>query len=187
MNNNNNKQIKDELVKAIKVFVDRQYLVAKAIESMGLNLDLVGKYGSFSWTLDDEIIDLVNKNGIKSVPSELRDIVTERMSNNNSLLQTGTWYDENNNLWEFFLHGNGCRLTDSKTGEIIDWDCPRISRFDVSKFYRHLEWQIKVFPDNYSQLSLWLLDNGISGIHRLLRELILEGVIDKDNVVGLIK
>ncbi len=54
---------------------------------------------------------------------------------------TGYWGD--NNEWAYFLHGGGCRLTHTKTGEIIQWDAGSLRRFDWHWFVDYLNWLLK--------------------------------------------
>lgn len=48
---------------------------------------------------------------------------------------TGDW-----NGWEYFVHGEGCRLTHKQTGERIEWDAGNLNKFDKTWFVNHLEW-----------------------------------------------
>ena len=50
----------------------------------------------------------------------------------------GYWGQKNE--WEYFLHGGGCRLTHTITGEIVDWDAPDLYRFDPYWFAGWLAW-----------------------------------------------
>jgi hypothetical protein len=40
---------KNELKNALVYFIDRQQLVAQAMRDLGLNLDLVSKFGALAW------------------------------------------------------------------------------------------------------------------------------------------
>jgi DNA-directed RNA polymerase subunit L len=46
------------------------------------------------------------------------------------------------NDWEYFAHGNGCRLTHLQTGERIEWDGPNPKVFDIHWFLYHLDWRL---------------------------------------------
>lgn len=45
-----------------------------------------------------------------------------------SATQWGYWGQDNE--WNYFLHGVGCRLIHAITGEPIDWDVSDLDRFD---------------------------------------------------------
>src|SRR5258708_35574400 len=45
-----------------------------------------------------------------------------------SATQIGHWGQDNE--WDYFLHGVGCRLTHTITGEVIDWDASNVYLFD---------------------------------------------------------
>jgi hypothetical protein len=58
-----------------------------------------------------------------------------------SATQLGDWGP--NREWKYFLHGGGCRLTHTITGEMIDWDAPDLYRFDQYSFVIWLDWSLK--------------------------------------------
>ena len=78
--------------------------------------------------------------------------MAKRASERN-LSQRGIWRDDENNEWQYFLHGGGCRLTNMKTGEPIDWDCPDLNSYDKYKFLHHLEWQLSS-PERADKLAM---------------------------------
>ena len=49
---------------------------------------------------------------------------------------TGEWGE--NNEWEYFLHGPGCRLTHKVTQERLEWDLGSLRRFDKNWFVGYL-------------------------------------------------
>lgn len=51
---------------------------------------------------------------------------------------SGYWGD--NNEWKYFLHGGGCRLIHTVTGEPINWDATKLERFDKFWFLDYLVW-----------------------------------------------
>ncbi|MEP7285623.1 MAG: hypothetical protein ABI947_07645 [Chloroflexota bacterium] len=51
---------------------------------------------------------------------------------------SGHWGDDNE--WEYLLHGGGCRLIHTVTGEVIDWNAPNPYRFDSDSFVWWLTW-----------------------------------------------
>jgi hypothetical protein len=58
-----------------------------------------------------------------------------------SATQLGYWGQDNE--WAYFLHGRGCQLTHTITGEIVEWDAPDPYRFDPYWFARWLAWFLK--------------------------------------------
>jgi len=60
--------------------------------------------------------------------------------------------------WEYFAHGNGCRLTHLRTREPIEWDAPDPNEFNIGWFLNHLAWRLKNEPeDPYIKMcSNWL-------------------------------
>jgi hypothetical protein len=172
----------DELLEAIKYFVKRQELVAQALHDFGLDLYAISVLGTGGWTLGIEgakQLYEVNPNPL----SENFRTALQRMIEINSppLDQMGTWQDQNGEIWNYFMHGGGCRLRNPVTGEIIDWDCPSVIHFDVHKFCFHLEWQITKFPDKYPNLAAYLRKNDINTIaQKLIPELVNEGKLIHD-------
>ena len=55
---------------------------------------------------------------------------------------TGRGYWGQANEWQYSLHGGGCRLTHTITGEVIDWDAPDLNRFDPYWFVGWLQWYL---------------------------------------------
>jgi hypothetical protein len=53
-----------------------------------------------------------------------------------SATSRGTWGD-----WSYWLHGGGCRLVHSQTGERIEWDAPDLQSFDKNWFANWLDWR----------------------------------------------
>ncbi len=154
-------RVNSELKEALTYFIERQKLVAQAMTEMGLDLNEVAQYGALAWvsTLPPD------KNGkvVKSVDaySEYENSdneerqkwyqVAKRASERN-LPQTGIWHDSEQNEWEYTLHGGGCRLVNTKTGEPINWDPPDVNSYDTFKFMYNLKWQIS-FPERATKLS----------------------------------
>ena len=142
--NENNSQAKEELKNALDYFIERQKLVAQAMIDLGLDLNEVAKFKSAAWSSGSKLEG--NNSNSASVSSDNVQVqelfqVAKRVSERN-LSQSGIWQDYENNEWQYFLHGGGCRLTNRKTGEPIDWDCPDVNSYDKYKFLHHLEWQL---------------------------------------------
>ena len=49
-------------------------------------------------------------------------------------------YTGENNEWQYFFHGAGCRLTHTITQEPVEWDAPDVNAFDSYWFVNWLEW-----------------------------------------------
>lgn len=52
--------------------------------------------------------------------------------------QKGEWGD-----WQYFVHGVGCRLTHTETGEPLEWDLPDLRIFDRAWLYNYFEWYLE--------------------------------------------
>jgi hypothetical protein len=144
--NESQEQIKEELRNALAYFIERQKLVAQAMTELGLDLNEVAEFKSAAWSSgaklnrDDSQITMASPESENAYVKKLFQ-VAKRASERN-LSQSGIWRDNENNEWRYFLHGGGCRLTNVKTGEPIDWDCPDVNSYDRYKFLHHLEWQL---------------------------------------------
>jgi hypothetical protein len=53
----------------------------------------------------------------------------------------GRWGQENE--WDYYLHGGGCRLTHTISGEQIEWDASNLRHFDPYWFVNWLEWFLR--------------------------------------------
>ena len=153
--NENNSQAKEELKNALDYFIERQKLVAQAMIDLGLDLNEVAKFKSAAWSSGSKLEG--NNSNSASVSSDNVQVqelfqVAKRASERN-LSQSGIWRVDENNEWQYFLHGGGCRLTNMKTGEPIDWDCPDLNSYDKYKFLHHLEWQLSS-PERADKLAM---------------------------------
>jgi len=175
-------QIKDELLQAISYFVVRQELVAQALLDFGLDLNAVAILGSGGWTLGAEGAKQLSEATPNNFEDEFRTALQIMIDNKTPKInQTGSWQDKNGEMWNYFMHGGGCRLRHPTTDEVIDWDCPYTTHFDAFKFSFHLEWQIKKFPERYPNLVGFLSQNDINATeHYLFPELVNEGKLIKD-------
>jgi hypothetical protein len=81
--------------------------------------------------------DIVMRTFGEGSPELLRDLTLKFMRKP----QTGYWGE--GNKWEYYVHGGGCRLTSTKTGECIEWDVIDLKTFDWHWFVNHLEWLLK--------------------------------------------
>ncbi len=117
----------------IQRFVERQKLVLTAMQELRPNLLFLGSY-SGEWTSDT--IDEYRR-------------ATEKVAH---IPQGGYWGD--NNEWRYFIHGGGCRLVHTVTGEPINWDAPQVERFDRFWFRDYLEWLFDYEPANAAVTAL---------------------------------
>ena len=144
--NESREQIKEELRNALAYFIDRQKLVAQAMTELGLDLNEVAEFKAFAWSSgaksdkDDDQIPMAIPESENAYVKRLFQVAKQASERN--LPQSGVWQDNEDNEWRYFLHGGGCRLTNIKTGEPIDWDCPDVNSYDRYKFFYHLEWQL---------------------------------------------
>ena len=173
---------KDELLQAITYFVQRQALVAQALQDFGLDLDAIAVLGAGGWTIGFEGAKQLYQMLPQNFEDNFRNALQRMIENQTpSVNQIGTWEDKAGETWNYFMHGGGCRLINAITGEVIDWDCPDTTRFDRFKFAFHLEWQIQNFPNNYSHLTKYLSNGVLHSIeHMLIPELVNEGRLRKD-------
>jgi hypothetical protein len=137
-------KVKDELMNALAYFIERQKLVAQALVELGLDLNEVAEFKSAAWSsgtkLKGDNSHIASSSPENAQVQELFQVATRASERN--LSQSGIWQDHENNEWQYFLHGGGCRLINRKTGEPIDWDCPDVNSYDKYKFLHHLEWQL---------------------------------------------
>ena len=174
---------KDELLQTINYFVQRQALVAQALQDFGLDLEAMAVLGAGGWTIGFEgatdLYDGLPPNFEASFRNTLRRMIGKKTPRVN---QIGSWRDHEGETWNYFMHGGGCQLTNTITGEVIDWDCPDITRFDAFKFAFHLEWQIQNFPEKYPNLTKYVSHNDLQSVeHNLIPELVNEGKLKKDS------
>jgi hypothetical protein len=132
-----------DLREALKYFIERQKLVAKAMTEMGLDLDEVAEYGALAWASPDE---KSKENYEKFAQSESiwhrKVYQVAKRASERKLPQRGIWRDSEQNEWEYSLHGGGCQLRNIETGEPIDWDAPNVNSYTLMFFERHLLWQM---------------------------------------------
>ena len=174
--------VKDELLQSIAYFVQRQALVAQALQDFGLDLNAIAVLGAGGWTIGSEGAKQLYQTLPQNFETNFRNALQRMIENQTpSVNQTGNWEDKTGETWSYFMHGGGCQLINKITGEVIDWDCPDTTRFDRFKFAFHLEWQIQNFPDNYPHLTKYLSNNDLHTIgHNLIPDLVNEGRLKKD-------
>ena len=173
---------KDELLQAVTYFVQRQGLVAQALQDFGLDLGAIAVLGAGGWTIGFEGAKQMYQMPPQNFEADFRNALQRMIENQTpSVNQTGNWKDKAGETWNYFMHGGGCRLRHGITGEVIDWDCPDTSRFDAFKFAFHLEWQVKNYPEKYPNLTKYLRSNDSHSIvQNLIPDLVNEGRLKKD-------
>ena len=132
--------IRAELQGARAYYIQRQKIVAQALTDMGLDLHEIAEFGPQTWGAD-----LQNPASLPANP------LAERLARR-KLPQMGIWFDQQQNMWRYFLRGKGCRLINLKTGETIDWDCPDLETCQRGPFINHLLWQVSS-PERAGNLS----------------------------------
>lgn len=169
-----------ELYKAIAYFVERQQLVAQAMRDLGLDLEEVAKWGTAAWFSGQGTHEPHLYEGASDEEQELYNIMMRARVR--ELPPTGFWGDKDE--WEYFLHGNGCRLRNVNTGEPINWNCPNILAFDPYFFLHHLEWRIesRYREDELYHTRRWIEQHsdGLQSIITLIKEMIDVGLINQD-------
>ena len=109
--------------------------------------------------------------------------LTERYMN---VPQRGYWGE--NDEWEHWIHGAGCHLTHTITGEVIGWDVSNIQTFDCYWFVDNLAWflkygqQDKLFQDVIECFSPYDNDNEKlqTSVFVVLEWLVEKGTLAKD-------
>ena len=84
--------------------------------------------------------------------------------------QVGQWTSEEDE-WDYFVHGMGCRLTNVKTLEPIEWDAPNVDSFHDRWFFNWAMWHFK-HKQNRSDLTY-------EALVALLKELVNDGLIEQ--------
>jgi hypothetical protein len=131
----------------IKRFVERQSIVLEALRD-----------------LRPDMIMRIERRGSPKDCTEMR----QKYSKASNI---GYW--GKNNEWAYRLHGIGCHLTHTKTGEIIGWDVGSLKRFDWYWFIDHLEWLLNTDIER-SDVRIVRAELSASEIDRdTLRKLIL--------------
>jgi hypothetical protein len=108
--------LKDTVHELVVKFVERQSLVLDAMRDLR----------------PDMLLPSEAKNNPK-LQSELRQKYAR---------DSGRGYWGENDEWAYRLHGIGCHLTHTITGEIIGWDLGSLKRFDGQWFVDYVEWLI---------------------------------------------
>jgi len=81
----------------------------------------------------------------------------------------GIW--EKHGTWKYYIHGNGCRLTNLISQEQIEWNVANLNDFYVPWFVNWVDW-VRKCNNIYSDMT----DNVL---HDLLNELQIDGHIER--------
>lgn len=114
-------KLEDAVLSLVEIFITRQHLVSDVIQTLRPDMFAIADK-SIS---DIDLIEFVKK--YAHVP------------------QVGVWQNSEG-LWEYYFHGNGCRLMHEVTGEVIDWDAPNNEMFDPWKFIYWIKWAVETKP-----------------------------------------
>jgi hypothetical protein len=132
-------------------FIERQQIVVRLM--VRLRPDLIKQYG----------IDTILGIDIEPYLRALDNI--EQRADSLDFLFNGIW----NNVWQWKLHGIGCRLMNLQTGELFDWDAGH--PYELSDFWYHLDWRIRNEPQNadIQRLLRWQAEHQLAGSEFYLR------------------
>jgi len=147
---------KQQLLDAISYYMERQKIVAQALTDLGFDINTHWDQND-EWTWEE--IEKWDAHAYK-IP------------------QKGIWIDSDNNEWEYFVHGRGCKLINIKTREPIEWDAPKLDTFTPDFFHDNLFWQFKAENryDKVGFMRVWV-NRAVDG---LIKELVDEGKLNKD-------
>jgi len=177
----NHNSLLSEVLGAIAHFVGRQKVVAQAMQDLDIDLDDVGRWGAAVWS----------QQGIQEPLSPLPDMssdearelwrAVQRARTRRPVAQHGTWGDSG--VWVYYLHGKGCRLHNTLTGEVIDWDCPNVEAFNPYFFINHLRWRLETEDkSSLSSIRDWVSQSpdGLESIIRLVEQMKETGLVNPD-------
>jgi hypothetical protein len=176
--NDNRKLAKNELYMAACHFVERQQLVVQAMSEMKLNIDAIGKFGSFGWASSassengEKPLDRFPEEPTGEFEKELYAVL--KYAEEIKMPRKGVWRDHSGQTWNYILHGAGCLLTNSETQEPIDWDCPNPQAFDEFFFIVHLGWRL-----NQNDVNLQHVQGLRHEIKVMFSELVHDGLIQE--------
>jgi len=136
----------DDLKVLLREYISRQQLVYDILQELRPHFFAVHDKSVSG-------IDLVNlvRQGILHVPF------------------TGTW--QKYGTWKYYIHGAGCRLTNMISGEVIEWDTPHVTDFDLKWFMNWINW-VKNVNHTYQSVTEDV-------VYNLLNQLEQEGVVER--------
>lgn len=174
-------RVKEELVLAIQRFIERQYIVVHVMKDLGLHLDDMEHFGALAWGWSPgRDLHSFQKEAIESTTRDAQTFfyISRRASQRN-IQQRGIWTDVYNQKWTYFLHGRGCEITHTETGESIDWDCADMHAFDPMFFTEHLQWQLQQaeLAVHLIHTKTWLATRNERAVYTVIDELKENGVL----------
>ena len=180
----NNDLLIVEVLGAIAHFIERQKLVAQAMQDLDIDLDDVGKGGAAIWSqqgIQEPLPPLP-----ASASDEAKELweAAQRAQSRRPVASQGVWGDSGE--WIYLLHGKGCRLRSTLTGEVIDWDCPNVEAFDSYFFLNHLRWRLETEEESsLPRIREWVSrsPDGLESIIQLIKQMIENGLINPDRTL----
>lgn len=177
---------KHALFRHLLIFIGRQQLVADAMRELGLNLDAVGQHGSLAWGWQADVSPEARQtwlDGLRACEplSPLVHMPPQRVA------QRGVWFDSTGAVWNYYLHGCGCRLEHQTSGEPLDWDCPDVDTFDPYFFEEYVAWLVRQSDGDRGMDALRqvLAQQGGEGVIALIEEMCIDGAIaQRETVMG---
>lgn len=175
--------VQQEIYRAITHFIERQQLVAQAMRDLGLDLEEVGRWGAAAWASSQGKDKKPKFNLAENASDEMRELFdVAKRAEARRLSQSGVWGDMGE--WEYFLHGNGCRLHNVHSEEVIDWNCPNVLAFNPHFFLEHLRWRLESHyrEDELQYTEGWIQQHpeGLRAIITLIEEMVDNGLINRD-------
>lgn len=145
-----------QLLDAISYYIERQKIVAQALTDLGFDIHTSR--------------DQNEKQARKEIEKWLAHV--------GEISHRGIWVDNDNNEWEYYVHGGGCRLINVNTREPIEWDVPNLDTFDPFFFHDNLFWQFRAENryDKVGAVLFWVNH----AVDELIKELVDEGKLNKD-------
>jgi len=137
--------LKDKILQLITEYVARQQLIYEAITDLRPYMFLIDDKNASN----EHLIAVTLK--YKDVPNR------------------GIW--KKYGTWEYYIHGNGCRLTNLMSKEQIEWDVAQLNYFYVPWFLNWFDWVRKI-NGVYSDIAN-------DTLYDLLDELQMDGHIDR--------
>ncbi|MCI0713365.1 MAG: hypothetical protein L0154_24630 [Chloroflexi bacterium] len=111
--------VDDTILILLDIFIERQRLAEKALQELRPDIILKAKLS----VENVELWEVIQ--------------VTKLYKYH---LQRGEW--EHEGRWQYFVHGTGIKLTNTVSGEPIEWDAPDPDVFDVYWFANWVEWKV---------------------------------------------
>jgi hypothetical protein len=137
-------KIQQQIFVLIQQFLERQALVLEVLED--LRPDIVLQSRSH------------NKKSTREYLLEIQKLRRQY----SKIPNPGFWGE--NQEWEYYIHGLGCRLKHVITAEVIEWDLPDLNIFDSFWFIAYIEWLFKsnIEDDNIQMVKEFQIKNNLT-------------------------